>query len=146
MSKMRLQWKHFADEYIISGNIYQAAIKVGYSKNYAKGNAAGLLEKESVKLYIEERLEEIKSEKVADQQEIMEYLTSVMRGEETEEQLMTVKESFDEHVELHTKHPDVNNRTKAAQLLGKRYAMWTDKKEIDLNQQIMFEGEDDLED
>ncbi|MCI3027702.1 terminase small subunit [Desemzia sp. C1] len=146
MSKLRVQWKNFADEYIISGNIYKSALKAGYSENYAKGNAAKLLENVSVKDYIEERLEEIKSQKVADQQEIMEFLTSVMRGEVSEEQLLTVKEGFDEHVELHTKHPDVNNRTKAAQMLGKRYAMWVDKGEVDISQQIVFQGGDQLED
>ena len=64
-----------------------AAIKVGYSKNYANAQSYKLLENVGVKTYIDNRLEELKSERVADQQEIMEYLTSIMRGEQTEETL-----------------------------------------------------------
>lgn len=149
MSKLTIKQKKFADEYIINGNA-TAAYKLAYSSvkkdSVARANSSRLLTNANVSNYIEERLEEIQSEKVADQQEIMEFLTSVLRGEVSEEQLMTVKEGFDEHVELHNKHPDVNNRTKAAHLLGKRYAMWTDKKEIDVTEQVVFVGEENLED
>lgn len=127
MAELRYQWKMFADEYIISGNIYKSAIKAGYSENYAKGNAAKLLEKESVKKYIDEQLEKLQSEKVAEQQEVLEFLTSVMRGEETEQTL--IGEGMGEQRITDIDVP-ANQRIKAAELLGKRYSMWTDKQEV----------------
>ncbi|MFL2116287.1 terminase small subunit [Marinilactibacillus psychrotolerans] len=127
MSKLTIKQQRFADEYIISGNKYQSAITAGYSKNYAKAQSSKLLENVGIKSYIDERLEQIKSEKVADQQEILEYLTSVVRGEQTEQTL--IGEGMGEQ-----KITDIElsgtQRIKAAELLGKRYAMWTDKQDI----------------
>ncbi|OLS39123.1 terminase small subunit [Bacillus sp. MRMR6] len=124
MSKLTLKQQRFADEYIITGNIYQSAIKAGYSKAYAKGNASKLMENVSIKTYIDKRLEEIKSEKVADQQEIMEYLTSILRGEQQEEILRGIGEGAQTIDDIAVSAKD---RIKAAEMLGKRYAMWTDK-------------------
>ncbi|WP_082234982.1 terminase small subunit [Halobacillus massiliensis] len=130
--KLSLKQQKFADEYIITGNSEQAAIKAGYSKSYARGNAHKLVAKVSVKNYIDERLEEIKSERVADQQEVMEYLTSVMRGEVEDEQFLVVGDGeLGSSVERHNKRSDTNDRTKAAELLGKRYVMWTDKQQVE---------------
>lgn len=86
--------KRFADECIISGNATQSAIKAGYSSKYASTNASKLLQNTTIKNYIEERLEELKSECTADSQEVLEYLTSVMRGNETEEILIGVGEGM----------------------------------------------------
>lgn len=149
MSKLTLKQQKFADEYIISLNA-TAAYKMAYTSvkkdSAARANGSRLLTNANVAAYIEERLEEIQSEKVADQQEIMEYLTSVLRADLTEEQLLVVKDGVGENVELHEKHPDLGARTKAAELLGKRYAMWTDKKQVDLTEQVVFVGEENLED
>ena len=79
--------KTFADEYIICLNATQA-----YKKAYpnikkdevARANGSRLLTNANVKAYIDEQLEKLKSKRVADQQEVLEYLTSVMRGEVTE--------------------------------------------------------------
>ena len=134
MSKKKLSIKQqkFADEYIITGNAYKSAIEAGYSENYAKGNVIKLLENESVKAYIENRLEEIKSEKVADQQEVMEYLTAVMRGQIQDEVIMVVGDGdFGGSIEKEEKRSDTQARTKAAELLGKRYAMWTEKQQVE---------------
>ena len=80
-----------------------------------------------IKSYIEERLAELNSEKIADQEEILQYLTSVMRGEHREETLIGMGQGFQE-----TTYMDVGakDRIKAAELLGKRYSMWTDKQEL----------------
>lgn len=130
--KLSLKQQKFADEYIITGNIEQSAISAGYSKTYARGNAHKLVANESIKAYIDDRLEEIKSEKVADQQEVMEYLTSVLRGEIQDEVLLVVGDGdFGSSVERNDKRSDTNDRTKAAELLGKRYTMWTDKQQVE---------------
>ena len=84
MAGLTLKQQRFADEYIISGNIEQSAVKAGYSRSYARGNAHKLMANVSIKAYIDERLEVLNSEKVADQQEVMQFLTSIMRGEVTE--------------------------------------------------------------
>lgn len=127
MSKLTLKQQRFADEYIITGNIYKAAVAAGYSENYAKGNAAKLLEKESVKKYIDERLEKQKKESIAEQDEVLQYLSSIMRGEQQEQTLRGMGEGYQEIDDIDVSAKD---RIKAAELLGKRYAMWTDKQEI----------------
>ncbi|MEE0355778.1 MAG: terminase small subunit [Streptococcus lutetiensis] len=139
MTKLTLKQQRFADEYIISGNAYQSAITAGYSENYAKGNVVKLLENVSVKSYIDEKLAELQSQKVADQQEVLEYLTSVMRGEKTEPLLVLDGEGTQKVVNA---VPPVQARTKAAELLGKRYRLFTDKVELDATvEQVVFEDD-----
>lgn len=122
--------RRFADEYIITGTAYRSAIKAGYSEKYAKTDSHKLLENTRIKLYIDERIEKIKSEKVADQQEVMEYLTSVMRGKVQDEQLLVISDGeFGSEVKRHSKRSDTTARTKAAELLGKRFWMWAEKVE-----------------
>jgi len=73
----------FADYYIDLGNAVDTAIKAGYSKNYANAQSYKLLENVGVKKHIGDRMEEIKSKRVADQQEILGTLTAILRGETT---------------------------------------------------------------
>ena len=136
--KLTQKQRRFIDEYIISGNATQAAIKAGYSKKYANTNAAKLLQNTTIKAEIAHRNAEIQSEKTADMTEVMEYLTSVMRGEQTES-VATAKGVF-EGVEVSAK-----DRIKAAELIGKRNGAWTDKKELsgDINIDIGVGGYDD---
>lgn len=133
--KLTLKQQRFADEYIISGNIEQSALKAGYSKNYARSQSHKLLANIGIKSYIDARLEELKSERVADQQEVMEYLTAVMRGEKTEPLLVLDGEGTQRVVDA---VPSVQARTKAAELLGKRYRLFTDKVEAEVNTSVTF--------
>lgn len=126
--KLTIKQQAFADYYIELGNAYQAAIKAGYSENYAKGNVVKLLENVSVKAYIENRMEEIKTERVADQQEILEFLTSIIRGEVVEPVPVLSGEGKQKVVKL---QPSVQTRKAAAVDLGKRYAMWTEKQQVE---------------
>lgn len=116
LAKLTLKQRKFADEYIISGNIYKSALNAGYSENYAKGNSIKLLENVSVKSYIDERLKEIESAKTATQQEVLEYLTSVMRGEQKEQTLIGAGQGFQEKTYIDVSAKD---RLKAADLLNK---------------------------
>lgn len=125
--KLTEKQKRFADEYIISGNATQAAIKAGYSKKTAAVIGTENLIKPNIKNYIDERLEELKSERTADAQEVLEYLTSVMRGNETEEVLIGVGEGMQSTIQ---KEVGAKDRLKAAELLGKRFALFTDKTEV----------------
>lgn len=116
LGKLSQKQKDFADEYIISGNAVQAAKKAGYSKNYAKAQSHKLLENVGLKNYIDERLKEIESAKTATQQEVLEYLTSVMRGEQKEETLIGAGQGFQEITNISVSAKD---RLKAADLLNK---------------------------
>ena len=119
--------KRFCDEYIIDCNATQAAIRAGYSKKTANRIATENLSKLDIKQYIEERLEQIRSEKTADAKEVMEYLTSVMRGEHTEQVLRLVGEGVQEVDSISVAEKD---RLKAAELIGKRYGLFKENVDI----------------
>ncbi len=134
--------KIFADEYIICLNATRA-----YKKAYpnvkkdevARSNGSRLLTNANVKAYIDEQLEKLQSERVADQQEVMEYLTAVMRGKKTEPLLVLDGEGKQKVVDA---IPPIQARTKAAELLGKRYRLFTDKVELDATvEQVVFEDD-----
>ena len=142
--KLTLKQKKFADEYIISGNAYQSAIKAGYSENYAKGNINKLLENVGVKTYIQKRLKELDDKKIADQKEVLERLTKFGRREEFESVVVMVdKAKFDgngkfvgiektaEIVKIPTPSKDT---IKALELLGKRYRIFSEKSEVEEEQ------------
>lgn len=140
ITKLTQKQRRFIDEYIISGNATQAYLKARYkvSESVARRNASRLLTNADVKAEIERRNAEIQSEKTADMTEVMEYLTSVMRGEQSET-VATSKGLFT-GVEVSAK-----DRIKAAELIGKRHGAWTEKKELsgDLNIDIGMGDYDD---
>ena len=138
--------KIFADEYIIDLNAtraYKAAYPSVKKDNVASAAASRMLGNVKVKAYIDEQLEKLKSERVADQQEVMEYLTAVMRGKKTEPLLVLDGEGKQKVVDV---IPPVQARTKAAELLGKRYRLFTDKQEVEVQGTVVFANEDDIAD
>jgi len=142
--------KMFCDEYLIDLNAtraYLAIYKNCKSEAAAKAAASRLLTFVNLKIYIEERLEEIKTAKTADAQEVLEYLTSVLRGE-SEAEIVVVEGGGEgcSSARRISKAPDEKERLKAAELLGKRYMLFTDKSQIDLNVPVVFAGENELED
>ncbi|WEV40347.1 terminase small subunit [Lactobacillus sp. ESL0681] len=120
---LTVKQRKFCDEYIKTGNATEAAIKAGYSKRTAYSIGQENLKKVEIANYLEKRMKEISDSKVADQQEILEYLSSVMRGEQKED-VATAKGVF-KGVAVGAK-----DRIKAAELLGKRSAMWTEKHDV----------------
>ncbi|RHW46805.1 terminase small subunit [Bombilactobacillus bombi] len=124
MKKLTVKQQKFADEYIKLGNATKAAIEAGYSKKYTHTNAHKLLQNTAIKEYIDKQLEEIHNSKIADAQEIQEFLTATMRGK-TKETVVTQKGDIYE-VPVNPK-----DQLKASELLGKTKAMFTDKKQID---------------
>ena len=122
--------KIFADEYLIDLNgtrAYKSAYPNIKSDNAAAVRANKLLKKKEIWDYIQQRLDEIASKRVAKQQEVMEYLTSVMRGESTSSVLAMCGDGMQEVIE---KPPDEKESLRAAELLGRRYGMWTEKLEV----------------
>lgn len=147
--------KRFCDEYIIEPNATKAAIKAGYSQKSAGSIGNENLQKPEIVEYIKEKTENMHADKIAKAEEVMEYLTSVMRGESKSE--IVVVESlgdFTSEARRVTKLPDEKERLKAAELLGKRMLMFdgakeklelekrkVDNTEIDKNIVIKFEGD-----
>ena len=140
----------FADEYLIDLNAtraYRAVYKNIKNDGVARRNGSRLLTNADIKKYIDDRLEEIHNEKTADAQEVMEYLTAVLRGESTSEEIV-VEGLGDGVSEARTmeKRPSEKDRLKAAELLGKRFGLYTDKVEMDANMDLNITvdyGEDD---
>ncbi len=143
LSKLTLKQKRFADEYIISANATAAAIKAGYSKKTARSIGQENLTKPDIKAYIDERLEKLESEKIATQEEVLQYLTSIMRGDQQEKTLISVGEFGQKIVDIDVGAKD---RIKAAELLGKRYRLFTDKIEAEVQGTVVFVNEDDIPD
>lgn len=123
--------KRFADEYLIDLNATQAAIRAGYSKKTAYSQGERLLKNVEVEKYIQERMKQLASEKVATAEEVIQYLTSVLRGEAKGEEIV-VEGCGDGYSEAKTmmKAPSEKDKLKAAELLGKRYGLFKDKLEV----------------
>ncbi len=124
--------KLFADEYLISGIAYNAALKAGYSENYAKTRAHKLLENDRIKAYIEERLEELEKEKIAKQDEVMQVFTSILRQELTEE-VVELNSMTGQFVKT-KKPPSIAEVIKAGSELMRRYptAKQSEKLELEI--------------
>lgn len=130
-SKLTMKQKAFADYYIETGNATEAALRAGYSKktSYSIGNEN--LKKPEVLSYINERMQEIEDNRIAKGDEVLKYLTGVMRGE--------VKDQFG-------LDPSLQDRTKAAELLGKRYRLFTEKVETSTVSMVRIVDDIDEED
>lgn len=150
MTKMTEKQKRFCDEYLIDLNISQAAIRAGYSKKTAYAIGQENLKKPIIKAYIEKRLAEKEAELIADQDEVLKYLTSVMRGE-TQSEIVVVEGIGDGCSEARTmqKAPDEKERLKAAEMLGKAHCIFTEKIEqqvdMELNITVDYGDENDEE-
>lgn len=126
---MNEKQKRFADYYIENPNATEAAKKAGYSEKTAEVQGSRLLTNVKVKDYVKERLESKDKERIASQNEVLEFFTQVMRGE------------VPDQLGLET---PVKERNKAAEMLGRRYKIFDDNN---LNiKVVMFGGEDKLED
>lgn len=146
-NKLTLKQKKFADEYIISGNATQSAIKAGYSKKTAGVIAVENLEKPNIKAYIDKRLKELDDKAIAKQEEVLQYLTAVMRGQS--KSAVVVIEGLGEglsEARLINKTPDEKDRIKAAELLGKRYGAFTEKVDISGDMSLSIEVDYGTED
>lgn len=133
MSKLNDRQKAFADYYIESLNAFESAIRAGYSENYAKSRSYELLENVGIKNYIDEKMKEIQSERIAKAEEVLAFLSASLRGEVLEEVVST--ESVEGMVKpvILKKQISAKDRIKAAELLGKRYALFTEKVDLEGN-------------
>lgn len=115
--KLTHKQRMFADEYLKCGNATEAAIKAGYSKKTARSIGNENLTKPYIKAYVVEKQKEIESHKIADAKEVMEFYSSVLRGEAKE----TVVVSTPLGMKKTEKEPDIKTRLSAGRELMKRY-------------------------
>ena len=137
MAKLTAKQQRFVDEYLIDLNATQAAIRAGYTPKYANTNASKLLQNTTIRDMIAKRMAEKEAELIASQDEVLRYLTAVMRGESHAEVVVVegVGEGCSEARTMQ-KAPDEKERLKAAELLGKRYALFTEKVETVTDMQL----------
>ena len=158
--------KLFCEEYLIDLNATQAALRAGYSEKTAYSIGNENLKKPEIQEYIQKRLKEKEDALIAKQDEVLKTLTAVMRREKPETVVVTCKarkSHYDDKgkkvtdeaeqpicVEIPTKVSDVNkaaDRLRAAEMLGKYYALFTDKLNVDGDMdysiKIDYGGEDE---
>ena len=146
MAKLTAKQQRFCDEYLIDMNATQAAIRAGYSKKTARVIGQENLLKPAVKEYIQQRMDEKEKELIADQNEVLKYLTSVIRGQSRSSVVVVenIGDYMSEAREME-KAPDEKERLKAAELLGKAHGIFTDKVEqtVDMDLNITVDYGDD---
>lgn len=143
VAKMTLKQQLFCDEYLIDLNAAQAAIRAGYSKKTARKIGQENLTKPDIKEYIAARMAEKEKALIADQDEVLRYLTSVMRAESKSSVLARDETGAEDVIE---KPPDEKERLRAAELLGKRYGLYkeTVDQTVDMELNITVDyGEED---
>lgn len=134
--------RKFCEEYLIDCNgtrAYKAAYPNIKNDHSARTLASRLLAKVDIKTYIDEQLEKISSEKVADAKEVMEYLTSVLRGE-SQSEIVVIEGCGDGYSDARrmNKSPDEKERLKAAELLGKRYSLFKDNVNLEVEPVVII--------
>lgn len=158
--KLNERQRRFADEYIISGNAYQSALKAGYSEKYAKARSSELLDNVGISDYIKNRMEELQDEKILTQKQILVMLSEIASGQAKETTVVTTKVAelmtdpvTGKSVKVYNEIPQLveypaknSDRNKALELLGKRHKMWTDKVEADVSGTVVFANESDIPD
>ena len=144
--KLTEKQKRFADYYIETGNITEAATRAGYSKKTARVIGQENLLKPAIKGYIDEKLGTMQDERTASAKEVLEFLTKSMRGE-IKEEVVVVEGTGDgtSEARMVKKQIGLRDRIKSAELLGKRYRLFTDKVEVEGVVPVMIVGENNLE-
>lgn len=130
----------FANEYLVDLNATRAYKKAYPNvKKDSVASAAGsrLLGNVKIKNYIDEQLEKMKSESIASAEEVLKYLTKGMRMELEEEVVVTENiGDYMSEAKLVKKKISIKDANKCAELLGKRYRLFVDKVEADVNTNI----------
>lgn len=144
--KLNARQKSFCEFYVASGNATESAIKAGYSKKTADRIASENLRKLELKKYIDELMQKLESERIASAEEVLQNLIAMMRGE-IQEDVVVVEGEGDgvSSARVMKKQVSAKERIKAAELLGKRYRLYTDKVEVEGVIPVMIVGEDELE-
>lgn len=153
MSNLNEKQKRFADEYLIDLNATQAAIRAGYSPRSAAEQASRLLKNAKVRAYIDERMAELSRRTGVNQERILRELARIafvnapdlinmadatVREDATVDDMaaiasVRVKIIPTENGQGIEREIRLADKIRALDLLGKRFAMWTERQQIDAN-------------
>lgn len=142
MAELTKKQKRFVQEYLIDLNATAAARRAGYSEKTARCIGNENLTEPAIKAEIDRELAKIQSDRIATADEVMRYLTSVMRGEQTEEIPLLQGDGIQALV---AKDVSAKDRLKAAELIGKRYGLFTEKLGLDGVVPVILAGDDEVE-
>lgn len=134
--KLTEKQRRFVDYYVETGNKTEAAKKAGYSEKTAASIGDENLRKPAIKAAIDARLRELEGKRIAKADEVMQFLTSTLRGEIKEERVV-VEGTGDgrSDARIITVQVSARDRLEAAKSLLKRYPMQLDAKEQKLKLQ-----------
>jgi phage terminase small subunit len=147
-NNLTVKQQMFADTYLAEPdlNATQAAIKCGYSAHTAGVIANKMLKDVYLHAYIESRLKSISDAKIADADEVMRYLTAVVRGETTEDAIIVKGTGLGiSQAETISKRVPARDTVKAAELLARRYGLLTDKIDMQVQGTITIDASDDIQ-
>ncbi len=137
--------KRFADEYLIDCNATKAAVRAGYSKEKSGGcsYAYKLLAKPHIRAYVDGELQKLHNKNIADVEEVLAFLTAVMRGDSKEQ--VVLRAGGEQHLAMI--EVSARERLKAAELIGKRYGLFSEcaSSGADPNEPVIFCGGDEVE-
>ena len=139
--------KAFCEYYVACGNATEAAKKAGYSEKTAYSMGNENLRKPELKNYINELMAKMEEKRMASAEEVLKFLTASMRGE-VEEEVVVVEGEGDgcSSARKMKKQISAKERIKAAELLGKRHLLFSDKVKVEGSIPVMIVGEDELDD
>ena len=140
--KLNVRQERFCTEYLIDFNAKQAAIRAGYSETTAL-RAWSFLDDPKIRAKIQELEGRISKRNIATAEEVREFLTQVVRGEVTEQVPIFVGAGIQQFKD---KDITIKDRVKAAELLGKSYALFTEKQSLDIQIPVVISGDNLLED
>lgn len=126
--KLTPKQQAFADYYIELGNASEAAKQAGYSARSARQIGEQNLSKHDIKAYIESRMKELQSARIVDQQEVLETISRIIRGEEEGTALVGIGKGAQT---VESVPPTVAEKLKAAETMGKLFGLWTEKVQVE---------------
>lgn len=145
--ELTLKEEKFCRKFVECGNMSESYRSAGYkysSNEDSSSRGRQLFMKPHIKKYISQLLDEYRTDAIADAQEVLEYLTSVMRGNMNEEQVVVLNDADGQsNAEKVLVQANINQRNKASELLGKRYGLFTDK--VDLSSENIVLIDEDFE-
>ena len=133
--------KHFADEYIISRNATQSAIKAGYSEKTAYSIGQRLLKNVEISEYIKKRTEELYDERSMSIAEALALSASIARGETQQgysKKTVKIAEGVDVSETTYEFTPTIEERQRSIDHIFRVNGAYLERKEIEMSSAVQF--------
>jgi len=154
MAKLTVQQERFCLEYLTDFNATQAAVRAGYSEKTAYSQGQRLLKNVEAQKRLKELMSEKDAELIATSDEVLETLTRILRREEREHVVVTLKKRVSKYDKNGKKHitdtetaeafeipAKLSDVTRAAELLGKARGLYTEKVDVNVPVKIVIEDD-----